>query len=56
MADRENQFKIRLSDDEVVWLEALAEKAGVTKTDYVRLMIRKEHERSPSEKTKTKKR
>jgi predicted DNA-binding protein len=53
MVDRGNQFKIRLSDDEVTWLEALAENAGVTKTDYVRLLIRRANdERLASEKPK----
>ena len=53
MVDRENQFKIRLSDDEVTWLETLAEDAGVTKTDYVRLLIRRAHdERLASAKSK----
>lgn len=37
---RTNQFKILLSDDEKTWLQALAEKRGLTPTDYVRLFIR----------------
>jgi hypothetical protein len=55
MVDREHQFKIRLSDDEVRWLETLAEQAGVTKTDFLRLLLRRERERlsaQPSKKPK----
>lgn len=44
--DRPNQFKIRLSDEEVEWLDVLADAAGVTKTDYLRLLLRREHDRS----------
>jgi predicted DNA-binding protein len=44
MVERDHQFKIRLSTEEVRWLEALAEQAGVTKTDYVRLLLRREAE------------
>lgn len=47
MVEREFQFKIRLSADEVRWLETLAEEAGVTKTDYLRLLLRRERERLP---------
>jgi predicted DNA-binding protein len=43
--DRPNQFKIRLSDEETRWLEALADAAGVTKTDFLRLLLRREHDR-----------
>lgn len=46
VVDRENQFKIRLSAEEVARLEALAENAGLTKTDYVRLLLRREWENS----------
>jgi hypothetical protein len=45
MVEREFQFKIRLSGDEVRWLTELAEQAGVTKTDYLRLLLRREGER-----------
>jgi len=45
MVDREHQFKIRLSSEEVGWLDELAEQAGVTKTDFLRLLLRREHER-----------
>lgn len=45
MVERENQFKIRLSAEEVEWLHDLAEQAGVTKTDYLRLLLRRERER-----------
>lgn len=45
MVDREHQFKIRLSTEEVEWLTALAEEAGVTKTDYLRLLLRREKDR-----------
>jgi predicted DNA-binding protein len=54
VVDREHQFKIRLSTEEVEWLEALAEKAGVTKTDYLRLLLRREWEQSPPPPKKTK--
>jgi hypothetical protein len=40
--DRPNQFKIRLSDEEVRWLDALANSMGVSKTDYLRLLLRRE--------------
>jgi hypothetical protein len=45
MVERENQFKIRLSAEEVEWLHELAEQAGVTKTDFLRLLLRRERER-----------
>jgi predicted DNA-binding protein len=47
MVEREKQFKIRLSSEEEDWLYELAEQAGVTKTDYLRLLIRRERERLP---------
>jgi len=50
MVDRENQFKIRLSAEEVEWLEAMAENAGVTKTDFLRLLLRREWEQSTAKK------
>lgn len=52
MVDREHQFKIRLSSAEVEWLEALAENAGVTKTDFLRLLLRREWEQSPAARRK----
>jgi predicted DNA-binding protein len=45
MVEREHQFKIRLSSQEVEWLDELAEQAGVTKTDFLRLLLRRERER-----------
>jgi hypothetical protein len=54
MVEREHQFKIRLSADEVRWLDALAEEAGVTKTDYLRLLLRRERERMPASTSKPK--
>ncbi len=45
MVDREFQFKIRLSAEEAQWLEELAEADGVTKTDFLRLMLRDERKR-----------
>ena len=55
MVEREKQFKIRLSDSEVVWLDELAEEAGVTKTDYLRLLLRREHDQRAKDTTKPKK-
>jgi len=50
MVDREFQFKIRLSAEEVQWLEELAEADGVTKTDFLRLLLRDERKRrAPAE-------
>ncbi len=43
--DRDFQFKIRLSTEEAAWLEELAEGAGVTKTDFLRLLLRRERAR-----------
>lgn len=54
MVDREHQFKIRLSTEEVERLEALAEAAGVTKTDYLRLLLRREWDQAPAAKRKPK--
>lgn len=56
MVDRDFQFKIRLSSEEVEWLHALAEQAGVTKTDYLRLLLRREAERLAVDKSKKPKR
>ena len=42
--DRQNQFKILLSDEERRMLDELAENSGVTASDYLRLYIRREHE------------
>ena len=54
MVEREHQFKIRLSTEEVGWLDDLAEQAGVTKTDFLRLLLRREHERVASSTEKVK--
>lgn len=40
--ERPNQFKILLSDEELEMLRELAERDGVTASDYVRLFVRKE--------------
>ena len=56
MVDRDFQFKIRLSAEEVRWLEELAEKAGVTKTDFLRLLLRKERELNPPTEARKRKR
>jgi hypothetical protein len=49
--ERPNQFKILLSDDELDMLRELAERDGVTASDYVRLFIRKEAALLNTEKT-----
>jgi len=41
--DRPNQLKILVSDDELRMLRELAERDGVTASDYVRLFIREEY-------------
>lgn len=41
--ERPNQLKIRVSDDELGMVRALAEQQGQTVTDYLRLLIRREH-------------
>jgi hypothetical protein len=42
---RDTQFKARLSEDERTMLEALAEKAGLSASDIVRTLIRREYAR-----------
>jgi hypothetical protein len=49
--DRPNQFKILLSDEERTMLDALAESSGVTASDYLRIVIRREHEQLGTVKT-----
>jgi hypothetical protein len=56
MVEREFQFKIRLSAEEARWLAELAEQAGVTKTDFLRLLLRREREQTPPPDTKKRKR
>ena len=41
---RPNQFKMLLSDEELETLRELAERAGLSASDYLRQLIRREHE------------
>ena len=41
--DRDRQFRMNLSDEELQMLKALAEKQGLTASDYLRMLIRNEH-------------
>lgn len=43
MASRKhaNKVTLRLTDEELEWLVALAEKSGLTKNDWLRQAIRK---------------
>ena len=49
--ERPNQFKILLSDEELDMLKELAERDGLTASDYVRLFIRKEAAQLSTKKT-----
>jgi DNA-binding MarR family transcriptional regulator len=40
---RQNQFKIMLSDEELRMVKELAEQIGVSGSDVVRQLIRREH-------------
>lgn len=42
-SDRQIQFKIMLSTDEKLWLEALAKARGLTASDVLRQYIREAH-------------
>jgi hypothetical protein len=48
--ERPNQFKILLSDEELKMLRELAERDGLTASDYVRLFVRKESAQLKAEK------
>lgn len=41
--ERDRQFRIRLSDDELAMLHELAERDGVSAADFLRLYIRRSH-------------
>jgi hypothetical protein len=41
--ERPNQFKMLLSDDEVQILRDLADRQGLTASDYLRQLIRREY-------------
>ena len=41
--DRDRQFRMNLSDEELQMLKELAEKQGLTASDYLRMLIRNEH-------------
>jgi hypothetical protein len=41
--DRDRQFRMNLSDGELQMLKELAEKQGLTASDYLRMLIRNEH-------------
>jgi hypothetical protein len=43
MVDRDRRLSIRIAEDEWQMLHALAEKEGVSASDYVRLFIRRTH-------------
>jgi len=43
MVERPRALTVRVSDEELEMLQQLAEREGVTVSDYVRLRIRKDH-------------
>lgn len=43
--DRTRRFDMRISDEELDWLEQLAYRAGISKSDYLRGHIRREAKR-----------
>jgi hypothetical protein len=42
--ERDKQFRMNLSEEERAMLEALSEADGVTASDYLRLLIRRQHQ------------
>ena len=55
LVDREKRLNIRISDEEGAMLHALAEQAGISASDFLRLYIRKAYavafpEKSPPKK------
>lgn len=56
--DRTERLNVRIAPEEMAMLEALAEQAGVSASDVVRMLIRREHEdqiEGPIEKRRSKK-
>lgn len=41
MVDRDRALTVRMSDEEIAKLHALAERDGVSQSDFVRLFIRR---------------
>lgn len=57
MVDRPKQFLMRLTEEESAMLRSLAERDGLTASDYLRMFIRRSYAETFGEKkpTKTKK-
>jgi hypothetical protein len=43
MVDRDKRLTIRIAEEELAMLSALAEAEGVTQSDYLRLFIRRSY-------------
>jgi mannitol/fructose-specific phosphotransferase system IIA component len=44
MIERRRQFNLNLTEDEYAMCKLLAEEQGITVSDFVRKLIRREHE------------